>query len=336
MGTLAALVLAWIGAWHVVAGIVESRFDAWAAGLRAEGLSVTHAERRVAGFPLTWRLTVERPEMAGAGPTGWQWRGAAVIATIAPWAWRDMALEWPGEHRLWLGQGRGAENWVIWAQRPDGRIQLDANGQLDRLSLDFADVSARRMPDPAVTRIERLNAELAPYRQMPPGHRSDVFDALVSLQGLILSNEPVRGINRRIARAKLDAAFMGKLPPGTLGQSVRAWRDDGGTVEVKRLEMEWGQLEIDGSGTLALDGEDRPLGAFTARIAGLRETLEALGQAGLISPREAAAMNVAVSLFARASPGDERKRLNLPLSAQDGLLSIAGLPLMRLGPLSLD
>jgi hypothetical protein len=334
--TLATLSVAWSVVWFGLAWFIESRFDAWVAQQRAEGMAVSHGERGVRGFPLGWRLAVEQPELAGAGPTGWQWKGNAVILALRPWAPREFAIELPGEHRFWLGRGRTAETLVLWAQRPNGLALLSDAGKLDRITLDLADVHVRRLPDHAVTRMEQAQAIFTPHRGGPAGHATDVFDATLVLRGVTLAHEPPRGMSRRIERASLDAGFMGRLPPGALAESIRAWRDDGGTVEVKRLDVAWGALAIDGNGTLALDGENRPLGAFTAKIAGLAETLDALGEAGLIAAREAAAMKIAIGLFSRAEPGGDHKRLTLPLTAQDGVLFIAGLPLVRLDPLRFD
>src|SRR6185295_1371880 len=88
-------------------------------------------------------------------------------------------------------------------------------------------------------------------------------------------------------------------------EAVAAWRDAGGTLEIRRLTLDWAPLALAGDG---------PLGAFTLRIAGYAETIDAIAGAGALRPREAAAIKAALNLLARQEGADGRREVRLPLS----------------------
>src|SRR6185295_8822537 len=101
----------------------------------------------------------------------------------------------------------------------------------------------------------------------------------------------------------------GPLQQGPLAESVAAWRDAGGIIEVNRLALRWGPLDGDGDGTLALDAANRPLAAFTMRIRGYTETVDALTAAGAMKPRDAGTLKIALNLFARQDSTSGRREL---------------------------
>ena len=126
---------------------------------------------------------------------------------------------------------------------------------------------------------------------------------------------------------------MGVIPPGPPAEAVAGWRDDGGTVELERLVLEWGPLELEASGTLALDPAMQPIGSLTAEIRGYAETLDALVQAGAAPPRDAAIAKVVLNLLAKTPPDGGPPVLTVPLTAQDGRLFVGPVALLELPPI---
>jgi hypothetical protein len=335
LGFAAAVSAAWAGAWYLIADRLRLRFDDWVAARRAEGLTAEHGGLTVAGFPWHWDMTVVRPAMAGAGPTVWTWQGQAVEARLRPWEPRDVRLRFPGEHRFAAGAGDLAESWAARAARPDGRAVLGSDGRLDRLEIDLGDAELRRRPEPAPVRIARLAGSVALYRPAPADHRTETLDLRLRADDAVLVEAPVAALGPRVALAELDLSFKGRLPAARTAAAVAAWRDDGGTMEINRVAMKWGPVDADGNGTLTLDAENRPLGAFTARWRGYVETVDALAATGVVRPRDAAGAKIVLSLLARQGPGGNGQ-VDIPLTAQDGRLFVAGFALVRLPPLNFE
>jgi hypothetical protein len=333
--TLAVLAAAWCAFWFYAARDIETRLAAWAQTQRAQGLTAQYASVTVSGFPLAWHTRIMAPAMSGAGPTRWEWRGEEITAELRPWALHDVPVTFPGLHHVAAGAGRVAETLEIRAAQPNGRIVLTGDGRLANLQLDLGAAEIQRLPDTAVTTARRVRFHLSPHRVPDSTYRNDVLDISLDIDTLTVPEPPRYALGQTIAAAQIEASFKGALPPGPLAQSVAAWRDAGGVIEMRRLALRWGPLDANGDGTLTLDAANRPLGASTMHIRGYTETVDALAAAGVMRPREAGALKVALNLFARQS-GAGARELSVPITAQDGRLFVAGFSLFPLAPLNFE
>ncbi|MBI3708237.1 MAG: DUF2125 domain-containing protein [Proteobacteria bacterium] len=334
--TLAGLSICWSAVWLFIAHDIDARLGTWVAQRRAEGMAASYRDLAVGGFPFSWKVVIDEPSLSGAGATHWHWSGASVTARIRPWIRHDVAMSFPGEHRLGVGEGTAAQMHAIVARQPTGRLLLEPDGRLAELSLDLGDVTLRRLPDGSVTTVQQAKATLRPHRVAEPTHSTDTFDATVGLHEITLPAAPPNGFGPRIARAEADLNFKGALPAGRLAEAVAVWRDDGGTIEINRVAVVWGPLDVDGSGTLALDDELRPMGAFTTRLRGYGAAIDTLVGAGQIQPRQAAAIKIALNLLARSAQPGTPSQVTVPVTAQDGRLFVSGFPFLRLAPLRLE
>jgi hypothetical protein len=332
--TLAAA-LGWSAAWTWIAGSIRERVEAWAEARRAEGLTARHAGLTVDGFPFAWRVRIAEPAVRGAGAADWAWSGEALEAWFAAASYRDVTLRFIGEHRVAAGEGTLAGSWRVRADRPDGRILLHAKGRLDRLELDFGGATLVRLPEERRFQATQLRAAVVLPETAPADHRSESLGVTLLIDSLAPIDPPVASFGTTLSALRLDLATKGKLPTGRFADALRAWRDEGGTLEVRHASLLWGPVNAEANGTLALDAQDRPLGAFAARWRGYNETIDALQAAGHLAPWPATGAKVALNALARQQP-DGTKQIELPITLQDGRVYIAGLPLMRLQPLKLD
>jgi hypothetical protein len=75
---------------------------------------------------------------------------------------------------------------------------------------------------------------------------------------------------------------------------------------------------------------------MTARIIGYTETVDALAAAGVMRPREAGTLKIALNLVARTTGSGGPRELNVPITAQDGRLNVAGFNVLALPPLRFE
>lgn len=326
----------WSVAWLRIADTLRGQVETWIAARRADGLKVDYTAIAVRGYPFRWRVTITSPNMAGAGPTDWSWQGYAVEADLSPWTIREVPVRFPGDQKFSVGTGDLAQTWTINAAQPNGRAGLDERGRLEHLALDLGDVTLVRAGDPQPTHADHFTADAELHR--PPGNQpasapqatdrqNDVFDLALTLDNATLSHTPAAALGTQVAHAELNLSFKGRLPTGTLAQSVAAWRDGGGTVEINRVAVKWGPVDADGNGTLALDEQNRPLGAFTARWRGFNETIDALESLGQLKPFQAAGAKIVLRALSRQNKNGADE-VQVPLTAQDGRLFVAGIPLL--------
>src|SRR5262249_44415292 len=129
--------------------------------------------------------------------------------------------------------------------------------------------------------------------------------------------------------------LRGSIASGPPRAAVTKWRDDGGTIEIEELELDWRPLRLTGSGTLALDAELQPQAALTATIAGYGEIVDSLLVAGAIKPNDGALAKIALGLLAKPGPSGERQ-ITAPIAVQEGRLFVGPVRLMTLPKISWD
>lgn len=328
-------VAAWTGAWFYFAGQVEGAVDEWAAARGAEGVKIAHGPVSVSGFPFAWAVTIAQPDAVATHPPFWSWHGAAVAAEIRPWMRGEVPLAFPGEHVLTLGAGPGTRSIAARAEQPAGWAWVDGSGRLAEIGLDLRGLDVSVTPE-----NQRAHVAQARLGIRPQSARGDaipaVADVSLDLMDLTLPQAPANGFGRDVARVIVDATLKGKVERLPLPLAIAVWRDGGGIVDVRRATMMWGPLAIEADGTLALDAQNRPLGAGTARVRGYGETIDALVGSGAVGARDGATVKIALNLLARPAGNGQGRELEVPLTVQDGRLYAAGFALMRVQPLKLE
>jgi hypothetical protein len=131
---------------------------------------------------------------------------------------------------------------------------------------------------------------------------------------------PVAGLGRRTETLSLHAEVTG-TPPKSLGAAVMSqWRDDGGTVEIRSLNVRHGPMEIDGDGTIALDGDLQPQAAFSMGVRGFMDAVDGLQAAGVIKPRKADVMKMVLAVLSGGKADAKGELLKVPVSIQDEII----------------
>ena len=121
--------------------------------------------------------------------------------------------------------------------------------------------------------------------------------------------------------AAIGLAVMGPIPPGTPRQAAAGWRDTGGTLELDHLHLGWGGLDLDASGTVALDRDMQPEGSLSGSLGGYDKLLAALVSAGQVKGSDASRLRLVLGLLAKPGP-DGKPRLAAALTLQNSELSM--------------
>lgn len=190
-------------------------------------------------------------------------------------------------------------------------VGLEAGLPGGRFALGQLDITAETRPaaqqgEPAATLgVVARAVELPPVREWPLGPR--------------------------IERLDFDLVVTGPVPRAQdLAERAEAWRDGGGALELRRLELVWGEVTVAGGATLALDGQLQPMGAATARVGGHSAALRALTASGALTPRSALTAGVVLGLMARPPSAGGAPVVEVPLTLQNRTLSLGRIPLRRL------
>ena len=119
--------------------------------------------------------------------------------------------------------------------------------------------------------------------------------------------------------------------PGTFAlEDLIAWRDNGGTIDIERIQFERAPNKLIIKGTLALDAELKPIGAGTIDLAGLAPFLDEQQKAGRITKSEASFLHLAILVLSQTTNQQEKSMIRIPITAQNGKLKIGSFSLFDL------
>ena len=316
LGFLAVIVVlagAYSVYWKVTAGRLKGGLSGWAQTAQARGLRASWKRLGVGGYPLAFRLALEDVELgdAAVAPAP-RLRAPRLTASAHPWNMRH----W----RLVAEQGLFGESAGVGGKQPvalsvktaTGEIRAAADGS-STLSFDLAGL-ALAAAKPLEARAARLQIELPPHPARTYSEPNVSFSASLSDTSLPQAVPP---LGRTIADLDFAVTILGPVPEGPLPQAAAAWRDAGGTIELKSLDFRWGALSAKASGTLALDRDLQPVGGFSGAVEGWEQIIAALVAQGTLSPEKAGLARLALTLLAKAGP-DGRPQISTSFTIQNG------------------
>jgi hypothetical protein len=308
---LALLALGWTALWYYVAGTARARFLEWSDAKRAEGYTVAYESLAVSGYPLRLRVHFDHPQLAKGSQ--FAWRADRLIATLEPWHWRSIRLESPGEHHLVLDDRRQAFHAT--SASTTGAIRFGTDWGVGALQTAFRAVEIGQDGQPEAISISAL--DLGAYIPIgaTSGDPSVVF--VVSAEHIVAPFPGGTVLAPSIEKVGLDIDVWGRPLGSPLKEAIEAWRDQGGTIDLKVVLLRWGPLFIEGDGTLALDRDLQPVGALSARVSGYSESLDALVGAGLLRPTAAAAATTVLNLISKTPAEGEPSEAKIPITIQD-------------------
>jgi hypothetical protein len=337
-GLLAVLLLLIVGYsafWFYLKGRVEQGLAEWAAERRSKGWQVAYAPPAITGFP--YRLVLDLNHIALADPThplAWSVRVPALRAVTHPWTLRQVMLQPTGQLDVTWGPGSARSALHGKAEQVRASLQLDARDRLRRFSVEVKradlDLNHPRFDGRYRAIAEHLELHLRDNRGSPGAQTA--ADLAISVDGLATSFlNPGPPFGRTIAALSVDLGLTGPIEAPT----VARWRDDGGTVELRRVALRWGPLDANATGTMALDRQMRPIAALTAEVKGWEAVVDRMAENRHLSRSQARALKIGLTLLSKPD-SDGSKVLKAPISAQDGRLYIGPVMVMELPPLPLE
>ena len=151
------------------------------------------------------------------------------------------------------------------------------------------------------------------------------------LSTLSLPDSNAQPIRPAIDAIRLTARLSAPVTPmPTATESAQRWRAANGRLMIDDAALTWGPLAATGTATLTLDPALQPILAGQITATGILAGLDRLVASGAISNSGAmAARGMLAILSAPTGAGP----VTLPVALQNGIVSLARIPLLRLAPL---
>jgi hypothetical protein len=342
IGLLFGLVLLYVGYWFVLANKAEEKLLSQIAAERMRGAAIAYDELNVRGFPYrlefaATNLDVSRDEANGVS---WRLQSPEVIVVLQPWKLTH-AIAFSRNLDLTLSEKDGAPSEIavtdfkasVVTGKDFAPMRLAAEAKtLQAIGPDLggAPVSVSdpafhwRKPDQGEVAVAaRPDLDNGPLEPM----QSEWAIRGVNLTHRALGESPYGDV---IEHFDMTLAVHGGLEANLDRGALIAWRDEGGTLELHRLSVNWGRLDLLLSGSVSLDEKMRPLGAFTAEVRGYEPVIDELQQTGQIDASEAETVKSTLSTLAEK---DQSGRLTIPIAMQSGRLFVGPLPVANLPPI---
>jgi len=314
--------------WRWAGSEMQAGVDAWVASRRALGWRVTHGPAQRGGWPLAATLTLPDVELNGGTatlPGGFGLAAESLVMRVALPRLDRLLVAMPGRNRLRLGE-------------------LDLPFAADRLSIAVP-LERNVLPREATAEAERLRLATPAGSFELRSLRLDIETRLTATEGepalqLALRAEDVVlpptppalvALGRQLERATLEAALTGPVPPGRFPTTkAEAWRDGGGSFELRGLTLDWGKVGLGVTATLTLDEALQPMGAGSLKMRGANEAIAAAQSAGLLPAGMVRPARMLVHLRSRVPPEGGPPQFEVPLTLEDRTLAAGRFPLAHL------
>lgn len=316
--------------WRNMAAELDKGWAAWVQLRRAQGWRVEHAPPERGGWPLAARLALPGLRLEGGAatlPGGMVLLAERVVLSVEMPRFDRLKVDLPGQQRLRLA---GAEYPFI-ADRLVAGLPLESGTPPSAAEL----LAERLRIGTPAGGVEVGRAQLSLRGSASATEAEPALSLAFSAQSLDLPAGEAALFGRRIESLTGEMLLSGPVPPGRAPRRrAEAWRDGGGTLELRSLALHWGPVRAATAATLALDEELQPMGAGTLRLTGAGPALEALAAAGLVGRRAAATARGLLPLLARPSAETGQPEIEVPLTLEDRTLALARIPVLRLAPLA--
>jgi hypothetical protein len=283
--------------WFHAAGNIQDGLVAWVQSSRADKFDISWEKMRVTGFPVAFRIELESAKMRdGARIPSPEVRIRSLSGVARPWNltdWQVTAsdgitadLVAPGDKMPVKFVTQNAEG-VVWIP-PEGGWNL-------WLRLREADLHA-------ISQIQLGSTDAwIEVPSEPGGRHGDPKMAIAVAAHRVEAPAALGPLGAKLDELEFAATIKGALPNGRLTEALTAWRDGGGTIEVDNFGLRWGGVSATGLGTLALDEELQPVGAFSGEVRGYDKILTALVDGGRMRASDAGLARIALNLLAKTS-----------------------------------
>jgi hypothetical protein len=299
--------------WRIVAGRIEDRLLAWQQSMRAQKIDASWQSLHVVGFPFHFRIALSSAALRDRALTpAPEVRLPELTSSARPWNFADWRLDAPRGLAADLAAAGSRPLVKLVAQTAEGTVSLVSEGATS-IWLNFQDASAEaggRVP------IKEAQAWISLPANPPRTHIEPLLQLALDLRQLHLSAPPP-SFSDMIDNLAFGVTVRGAVPDGPLVQAIAAWRDAGGAIELDHLQLNWGGLGATATGTMALDQDLQPIGAFSGGIEGFGAILSGLAEAGRLNTEEAALAQIALSALAKRGP-DGKPQIATSFTIQNG------------------
>jgi hypothetical protein len=277
----------------------------------------------IVGYPFAFSIKVSN--IAVAWPNGYSFTGQSLMVRTRPWNMHRFKVTATGGLSGTVPVGTGSQPLRIAGETLRGHASFRDSPWPARIDVTADSVSASQAPPDSPNAAELTISTLTLTGAQPDSPPKADTDAAadLTLQANDLRAPALEGnpMGDTIKQASIHLQLMGVPPAAPDAAGLKAWRDAGGTLNLPDLSLAWGPFQAKADGTMALDSDMQPEGAFTAHLTGFEQTIDALVTTGWLKPSAGSIAKLALGLAAMPGP-DGKPTVKTPISIQNRHVSL--------------
>jgi len=330
--------VAYSGWWYLTARRLTSRINLWIAGEQTKGAKIMPPMVTVGGYPFAFAVKLTNVNLAW--PSGFGFTSQSLKLRTHPWSFTSFKVDAAGGFSIMLPAGTNRPALTVAGETMRGHTSFYDSALPLSIDLSADTVSATQTATadtPAAREMTVATVEFSGSRpKAPPAADTDIaYDLslkLIDLSAQLLENNPLGGT---IAQTFVHAQLLGTPPATWDAAGIKTWRDAGGTVNLPELSLRWGELNVSGNGTLAMDKDMQPEGALSTHLSGFEQALDSLAAAGWVKLSAASLAKMAMGIASHPGP-DGKPTVDAPLTIQNRHISLGPAKLGQIPELKLD
>lgn len=313
--------------WSHLADQVAAQAEAWIEGERRQGREVSYESRRIWGFPYRLSLTLNKAKWSDPRlPLAPQLEADEITAHLQLWNREHVIFDLPGKQSATWRDSGDEYRIGLAAERFRASLVTDGAGNWLRIATDLTKPHLQG-PAGGAMRGEWTAEKLLLHARRAGNVPPDLDLALQVDQGL-LPQQAEKPFGRSLRSLRLTGNLRGGFYGTTREDLLASWRDAGGVMDLSTIALTWGDLGINGTGSLAIDRDFRPLGAMSGTSAGALRAIDKLANNGLIDQPTAETAKRLLLEQEERFDGRGLPLRDIALTAQDGRLSLGTVPLL--------
>lgn len=310
--------LGWSAYWFIGAAAAKSGLGTWFAARQSEGWQAEVSDISVRGFPNRFDTTFT--QLALADPdTGVAWQAPFFQLFTLSYRPNHVIAVWPHEQTIAFPD----QTVDVTSQDMKASLVLGADTSLPLERANLA-IKAIDVQSSAKWRLAAKTLNLALHKQP---ERENTYRFALTATALAppiaynLPSEHALPETLKTVQGDLLAGFDAPWDRHALEDA----RPQPTWIEVKSVQIEWGELALEAAGKVAIDNAGYPTGNITIRATNWREILSVVRASGQVSASLLDAVEKGLELLAGLSgnPGT----LDIPLGFGGGAIKIGPIPI---------
>ena len=291
---------------------------------RAQGVEATFEKISQKGFLGSIHFSIKKPKIQKSGHRGWTWTGDVLNLSLKPWSIHRLMFNAEGRHQWELHKPAGVAIFEGTAKKWSGVLTLKEWAP-DQISINLNALEIKDVSANDNFQVTEANISIFEISEQAPSFK-------FRIRGMKLPEMVQSPLGRNVRHVDANGNFTGRFQLGKWPDVLMAWRDGGGTLDFKSLDLDYPPLRVWGDGTISLDSHMQPVGAFAVKVGGVFETVDVLYNQGLIPMGTLFATKITLGVLSEKSVDGDSSYLNMALTLQDGTLYTGTVELLKIHP----